>query len=801
MIKNYLLTALRNLRKQRLYTLINIIGLSIGIACATLVYAFIRSEWTYDRFHPGYETIARIGVGINFQGVEYWGTTPYPLAGAIEEDIPGVERTARWIQLARREIRLGEARFERDVYLADPSFADMFRFPLVDGDLKRLLADPDGVVISAALKARYFPDTDPVGQTVTIAIRPDERRAFQIKGVLAPIPENSSLRFDILVSSTLFSAVFGEQMMGDWFPKSPITTFVQMQDASGFPALAEGLERIAEGHNLGQMWRTQDVSPKFLVQPLSEIHFNTEITRDRGMTAPASDPLYAYLLGAGALFVLVIACINFMNIAVGMSVRRTREVGVRKVFGAARWQLMKQFWVEACLLSACALIMGIGIAELFLPVFNELTGKALYLDYLANPETGVFLLLLAVIVGLVSGMYPALILSGLRPVHIFSGIRSTAGRNRLFKGLVMIQFALSILLITGALLVSDQLNHLLRFDLGYRTDKILYLSLGRGVEDAVLERYRQRVMSHAAVENVAWARATLFGELVGSMWAVSYQGERTSITAQKVSYDFLDVMGIELLQGRNFSRDREADKGLRAIVNKRFLDTFQISDPVDSEAPFGMDENPVIIGVVPDFHYMSLRHQVEPMVLTLRPESPAHQVLIRLKSLGNLPATIAYLQDEWAALETGGLFDYALFEDEIAGQYLAEINMQRIMMMTAYIGILLACMGLFGMTALSVARRTREMGIRKVLGASQTGIMTLFQREFLGIFAPAALIALPLAYHAVKYWMQDFTYQAPINAGLFIASAALAGLLGLFVVTAQALRAINIDPVKTLRRD
>jgi len=801
MLKNHLLTALRHLRKQKLYTVINIAGLSVGIACAALVYAFIRSEWTYDLFHPRYETISRIGVGINFRGVEYWGTTPYPLATAIQEEIPGVERTARWIQVSRREGRVGDEWFERDVYMTDPSFADMFHFPLVSGDLKTLLADPDGLIISSAFKDRYFPDVDPVGQTMTIAIRPDERRAFQIKGVLAPLPENSSIRFDLLLSSALFGSVFGEQIMGDWFPKMPITTFVQMRPDMEIPALIEGLDRIAEAHNLAQMWRTQDISSKFVVQPLKDIHFNTKITRDRGMVAPASDPLYAYLLGAGALFVLIIACINFMNIAVGMSVRRTREVGVRKVFGAARWQLMKQFWIEACLLSSGALIIGIGLAELFMPVFNDLTGKALRLDYLTNPATLVIMLSMAAIIGMVSGMYPALVLSGLRPVRIFSGIQLSGGKHWIFKGLVLIQFILSILLITGALLVSRQPNHITRFDLGFQTDRVMFLSLGQGVEDAVIERYRRRVVQYAAVANAAWARATLFGELVGSMWAVSLQGESTSITAQKVSYDFLDVMGIELLQGRNFSRDREADKGLRVIVNERFLETFQITDPVNAEAPFGMDNNPVIIGVVPDFHYMSLRHQIEPMVLTLRPESPAHQVLIKLNTLDDLTATVAYLQEEWTALETGVPFNYSFLNDEIVEQYRSELNMQQIMMITAYIGILLACMGLFGMTALSVARRTKEIGIRKVLGASQASILTLFQREFLGILVPAAVIGWPLAYYAAQQWMQGFAYQTPLSMATFLASGVLAGVLGTAVISVQAVRAAGTDPVETLRSE
>lgn len=799
MLKNYLLIAFRNLKKQKIYTGINITGLSIGIACTVLIFFFIRSEWTYDRFHPNYEQIYRVAVGVNFRGMEYWTTSPYPLADAVAREIPGIERTTRWMKERNKPVRVGDEIYEHNIHLADPDFFRMFNFPLEVGNPEQIVSDPNAVIIGSHIRDLYFPDTDPVGKPLPIKLTGADFTDYMIAGVAAPIPENSSIRFDFLMSHLHFQEIYGDRAMDDWFPKTAIVTFVQVQSDVRLEAFAENLELLAETHQLGQVLRTDNIDRKLYAQGIKDIHFDTEIQNTVQMLTPGGDPLYPYILGGIALFILVIACINFMNLAVGLSAGRTREVGVRKVFGAERFQLMKQFWAESILLSFTALALGLVLAEFLLPVFNELTGKQLVTDYLSNTGTIPILIALALCVGLVAGLYPAFVLSGFQPVKIFSGAMTIGGNNVLFRAMIVLQFGLSILLISCTLLMSRQLTHLTTFDLGWDPDRVLYQTLSKGVDDAVIERYRQQVVQHPNVAEVASGRATLFGESAGSIWSVSYQGESTTLPALKINYEFLDVLGISLKEGRNFSREFPTDRDLRMIANERFVEKFGLQDPVGKEAPFGMENNPIIIGVVEDFHFMSLRNSVEPMAMYLRADSPPREVYIKLASTDDFAGTIRFLREQWSQLVPDVVFSYSMIEDEVHNQYRTETNFQRIMATTSYLGIIIACLGLFGMTTLSVARRTKEMGIRKVLGASSTNILSLFNREYLRLIVLANILAWPVAYFTMQDWMQHFIYRVSLDPFLFLLSALVVIVLAIGTISVQAFRAVHSDPVKTLR--
>lgn len=799
MLKNHMLIAFRNLKKQKIYTGINIIGLSIGIACTVLIYFFIRSEWSYDRFHPNYERIYRVSVGVNFRGVEYWTTSPYPLADAVVREVPGVERATRWMKERNKLVRVGEEIYEHNIHLVDSEFFRMFNFPLEVGDPTLIVSDPNAVIISSHIRDLYFPDTNPVGKPLPIKLRGDDFTDYMIAGVAAPIHENSSIRFDFLMSHLHFQEIYGQRMMDDWFPKTAIVTFVQTQPDVRPETLAENLEQLAATHNLGQILRTDNIDRKLYAQPIHDMHFDTEIQNTVQMLAPGGDAMYPYILGGVALFILLIASINFMNLAVGLSAGRTQEVGVRKVFGAGRFQLMKQFWSESILFSLAALVLGLFMAELLLPIFNELTGKQLAMDYLSNPGTVLILLALTLCVGLVAGSYPALVLSGFQPVKIFGGTMKIGGKNVLFRAMIVLQFGLSILLISCTLLMSRQLTHLTTFDLGWNPDRVLYQTLSKGVDDAIIDRYRQQVTQHPNVAEVASGRATLFGESVGSIWSVSYQGESTSLPVLKINYEFLDVLGIPLQQGRNFSREFPTDRDLRIIVNERFVQTFGLQDPVGKDAPFGMENNPVIIGIVGDFHFMSLRNRIDPMAMYLRADSPPREVYIKLASTDDFSATIQFLREQWELVAPDVMFSYTMLEDEVRSQYQSEENFQRIMTTTSCVGIIIACLGLFGMTTLSVARRKKEMGIRKVLGASSANILTLFNREYLWLIVMANILAWPVAYFAMQDWLTHFMYRVSLDPLLFLFSTLIVVVLAVGTISIQAIRVVHSDPVKTLR--
>jgi putative ABC transport system permease protein len=801
MLRNHILIAFRNLKKQKIYTGINIIGLSIGIACTVLIYFFIRSEWSYDRFHPNYERIYRVAVGVNFRGMEYWTTSPYPLADAVVREVPGVERTTRWMKEQNRLVRVGDEIYEHNIHLVDSEFFRMFNFPLEVGDPTQIVSDPNAVIISSHIRDLYFPDTNPVGKPLPIRLRGDDFTDYMIAGVAAPIHENSSIRFDFLMSHLHFQDIYGQSMMDDWFPKTAIVTFVQTQPDVLPETLAENLEQLAVAHNLGQILRTDTIDRKLYAQPIHDMHFDTEIQNTVQMLAPGGDVMYPYILGGVALFILLIASINFMNLAVGLSAGRTQEVGVRKVFGAKRFQLMKQFWSESILFSFAALVLGLFLAELLLPIFNELTDKQLAMDYLSNPETVLILLALTLCVGLVAGLYPALVLSGFQPVTVFGGAMKIGGNNVLFRAMIVLQFGLSILLISCTLLMSRQLTHLTTFDLGWNPDRVLYQTLGKGVDDAIIDRYRQQVTQHPNVAEVASGRGMLFGESAGSMWSVSYNGESTSLPVLKINYEFLDVLGIPLQQGRNFSRETPTDRDLRIIVNERFVQTFGLQDPVGKDAPFGMENNPVIIGVVGDFHFMSLRNNVDPLAMYLRADSPPRDVYIKLTSTDDFSSTIRFLREQWELLAPDVMFSYTMLEDEVRSQYQSEENFQRIMTTTSYVGIIIACLGLFGMTTLSVARRKKEMGIRKVLGASSADILSLFNREYLWLIVIANILAWPVAYLAMQDWLTHFMYRVSLDPLLFLFSTLIVVVLAVATISIQSIRAVHSDPVNSLRNE
>lgn len=800
MIKNYLVTALRNLWKQYIYTAINVIGLSIGIGCAALIFFFVRSELTYDMFHPAHDRIYRIATGVNFRGLEYWAMTPYPLATTIKSETPGVERVTRLSKAADKTVRHGDDTFDEDVYLADASFFEIFHFPLISGNPEQIMDDPNGLIISTPLKERLFADVDPVGRTLSIQLRGQVFTDFIIAGVAAPIPENSSIRFDLMISNLHYPDVFGAWAVSGWYPKSPTMTFVRTAPDVSAETLNKNLNLIAAAHDIGKTkLGTADIDRKLLAQPVRDIHFNTSIKFTSTLLSPPGDLSYAYILSGIALFILAIACINFMNLAVGLSTRRTREVGLRKVFGADRLQLMKQFWTESVILSILALVIGLGVVELLLPTFNELTGKELDPAYLTDPVTFVLLVVLAILVGLTAGAYPAFILSGHRPVKIFSGAATTGGRHVFFKAMVVLQFGLSILLMTCTMVMNRQLNHMTNFDLGMNPDGVIYQRMPKGMDDQARERYRQEALRHPGVINAASGSATLFGDAPGGMWEVVYRGEKTSFPVFKVSYDFLDVMEIPLVAGRNLSRDRPADQVDRIIVNERFVEQFGLTDPIDKPMAFEGAIKPVVIGVAKDFHFLSLRHEVMPMAMFLMADDGgAQQMLFKLAPGTPYADTIDFLRAAWAK-QTSVPFEYALLSESLRSQYRSEESFQRIMTTAAYFGIVIACLGLFGMTSLSVTRRTREMGVRKVMGASSLDIITLFNREYAGLIVAANVLAWPVAFLLMRTWLENFMVRVDLGPTLFMTAGLLALALAVLVVSAQALRAVRSDPAVTLR--
>ena len=796
MFRNYVTIALRNLRRQKVYTLINVFGLALAIACIVLIYYFVRSEVTYDTFHPRYQDVYRVTTTVHYRQVEQWERTPYPLATVMAEQVPGLEAVARLVSIPGKILHINEQILREPVHLAGPTFFDIFDFPLERGDPSVILADPEAVIISKAVQEKYFARRDPIGARLSINLRDDVFTEFTIQGVAASIPENSSIQFDFLLSEQLYPDMYGERSVTDWMPKTLVSTFLRAAPQVRQEDLQANIEKMAEVQELGSMLRVEAADNTLPLQPLQAVHLSKEVRNV--LLKPNGDTTYLYILGMISVLVLLVACINFVNLAVGLSTSRSKEVGMRKVLGAQPGQLIRQFWFESCVLSLLALVFGLGLAHLFLPTFNRLAGKSLVLDYYNDGMTIAMLVGLTVGVALLSGLYPAVILSRFKPVAVLKGVLKLRGGNFFSRAMITFQFTLSIGLIACTLLMSDQLQHISRYNLGFDAEQLIYHRLMKPADEALVERYRAVAGQHPNVVGIAATRATLTGDGAGSLWAVTFQGESTTLPSLKIDYDFIDVMDIDLVAGRNLSREHPGDQTGSVLVNEKFLEVFGVEDPIGQPLPFEGAEPSLIVGVVKDFHFQSLRKDIEPLILHLRPDSDYREIITRIRG-NRIPETLAYLQATWEGLNTGTLFEYTFFDEVVQNQYEAERHFRTISAYASYFAILIACLGLFGLTALSVAQRTKEMGIRKVLGASVGRILLLFNKEYLYLLLIANLIAWPATYYVMTWWLESFAYRIDIGPGLFVLAGLIVCALAVLTITTQALRTAHINPVDTLR--
>lgn len=813
MLRNYLKIAWRNLILHKGYTFINVSGLAIGIACCILIALFIRHEWSYDLFHEKKDRIYRVVI----QEIAPDGTTSYrsmqppALADALVKAFPGIERATRYIRGEVTLVRDNQS-FREQLTEADSTLFRMFSFPLLAGDPATVLKHPTSMVVSETAAQKYFgvgPGRyeDALGKTLFIK-RKDTLHPFTITGVMQDAPGTSSLLLDVVIS---FENYDTEKILiggNDWGSRNALyVELAEGQDAQAIEAAlppftrTEFARRIEGRRNGGFIGPGADAF-SLRLQPLRDVHLNPRISDY--YHAPTHNPLYSYLLaGIGAL-VLLIACINFMTLSVGRSAGRAKEVGVRKVFGAYRMQLMRQFWGEAVLLSGLALLAGAVLAVAALPLFNQLTTLTLALDDLREVSTGIILIGLMLTVGLISGSYPAVVLSRFQPVAVLKGPVRTGGKSVLIRALVVAQYALSIALMIGAGLMAQQMDYIQNKDLGYIPENVVAIQTGGVGSPELVERFRNAVAGYDDILNVVSAgySFTRGGDRIS--WTDADGTPRGPAWVFGVDYDYLDVMNMELAMGRNFSRDITTDPTGAVLVNEALVREFKLQNPLGYKltgwASWFMKEPPEIIGVVRDFNFESLHTDIKPAIMTMHPgyHGGIGAILVKIKP-ARVSETIARLETAWSALAPDTPFMYAFLDDDIARQYQADERWNRIIGYSAALAVFIACLGLFGLVTLAVANRTKEIGIRKVLGASATDMVTLIAKEFVKLVAVAAVIACPLAYYGGRVWLGEFAYRIDIQPWVFIGASLLALLIALATLSYQAVRAALANPVKTLR--
>jgi putative ABC transport system permease protein len=812
MLKNYLVVALRNLRRQKGYAFINVVGLAVGLACCLLILLLVRHEWSYDDFHANADRLHRVVIQETAPdgAVEYHDKIQPSVADELQATFPAVERVTQFVG-GTVLLRRGTDPLEANAYLADSTLFEIFSFPFLAGDPATALDEPDGVVLTAETAARYFGDTAPsevMGQAVTIESS-GERFDAVVTGVTEDVPSNSSLFFDLVLPFRLYQN--GTLYLGgnDWGGRTSLYVLLPPNtDAAAFeaslpPFTATALGERAEARREAGYVAADEDAFRLVLQPLPAVHLQPEL--GVSYERPPYNPTYGVILGGIALLVLLIACINFVTLSLGRSTRRAKEVGMRKAIGAGRAQVAGQFWGESLLLTAVAFTLGLGLARLALPFFNTLTEQELSFGVLGTWEMLLAVLGLLVLVGLVAGGYPALVLSRFQPATVLKGQHAGPQRSLLARALVVVQYTIAVAMIVGTLGMARQLDFLLTKDLGFEGDQVVVVHTGAVGTDAsvqALDVFRTEALPHPSVQNI-----------VRTGYAFTYSGDTngwqgpdgTNYEAHMIGadYDFVEVLGMEVVAGRDFDPRFPADSTQSVLVNEAFVRTYRLADPVGTRLD-GFDsffeEAPTIVGVVEDFNFRSLHEAVPPAVINMSPDyyGGMRAMLVKIGA-ADVPGALAQLEQTWTGLFPETPFEYTFLDEDMDRLYATERRWSRIVLVAAGFAVGIACLGLFGLATLSAARRTKELGVRKVLGASVPRLVGLVVREFVVLVGLAVVVAWPLAWFGMRRWLDGFAYRTDLGLDLFLGAGLATLVIAVLTVGYHALRAASTDPVKALR--
>lgn len=788
MIRNYIVLAVRSLLKNKLTALINIIGVSIALAFGILALLFVHQEWTYDQFHENMDRIYRICLKSQNH---ISASTPGPLGPAFANEFSGITVTRAY--RTRAAAVKGENTFSLELRYVDPEFLDIFSFPCVSGTVT--LQDVQSILITQETAQKLFSNTNPVGRVITLkksggiyyegeAAEPD-RTDYIVSGILKDIPENSSLQFDGLLP---FAATGKD--LDIWRFMGSMSTFVMLPKSMRLEQVKDLLPDI--GKTLADKAK-YPMSFQFILQPLKDIHFDQSV---RG-PEPVSNPTYSYILVGIALIILLVAGTNFSALTMGLSASRSKEVGIRKLFGAHRQQLVGQYLGESIILSFLALILGIALVEIMLPMFNALMGKELALKYI-DITTILYVLALTLSIGAISGFYPAIVLSRFQTIEILSARIASLKPTILIQILLILQFALSTMLLIGAFTMIKQIDFLKNKDLGFYIDNVVVISTSdlRKNSPTTIDVYKKKIASYSQIIGATGVSHVLSNR-TKIRNSFDIDGERFTTEVVRVDYDFIKTMNLKLLEGRDFSRVR--DKANALIVNEAFVKHLGWKNGAGQTiSSWKSKGSPTVIGVVKNFHFQSLHHTVAPAAIFLNPEI-SNYLLVRI-SPDDIPETIATLEREWQQVSPSTNFEFRFLKDDIHRQYRKDQRWFGTIRFSAILALCLASLGAFGLTTLSMTQRNREIGIRKVLGASVSQLMVLLSKDFIKLVILANVIIWPVAYYTLSVWLQAFAYRIDLMLPMALGSV-LTLIVVAVTVSIQTYRAATDHPVNALRHE
>ena len=803
MFGNYLKVAIRNLFKFKMFSLLNISGLAIGMTCCILAFLYIQDEIGYDLFHKKSNRIYRVlrerKVGSD-ESYTQPGTSG-ALAPTLLKDFSEIQSAVR-IWSIDSWINYEEKWFQQKFMMTEPKVFEIFTFPLVKGDSRTALTEPYTVVLTQEMADKYFPEEDPIGRTITVDHR-YFRGDYKITGVLQNVPINSTIQFDFLASSASSEwrqREFGGIVWERWERESswmPIETFILLQKGYQPSKLEQKLSDFMARY-MGEKVRVHNV---YHLQPLHRIHLYSKA--DYGMTM-YSDVSHIYLLSTLALFIMLIACINFMNLATARSAYRAVEVGMRKVVGADRRILIAQFLGESFLLSLLALLLALGLVELCLPAFSAVAYKTLSLDML-NMSLLIELIGITVLVGLISGSYPAFVLSAFHPVDILKGGTLIFGKNdaRFRKVLVIFQFSISVICIIGTITIFNQMAYMRNKDLGFNKDHVMVLGL-YFTDRSLTSNYR--AITQEFLKNPDILAATASHSLPGGGWEERWEvypeggsSDSWQMNLLAADEDFLDFFEIEIKEGRNFSKGSESDATSAYILNETAIKQLGWEKPIGKRFQWN-ERSGKVIGVIEDFHLRSLHDKIGPVFVCMWiPKWNYLSLKIRKDKAAN---TIPFVENQWKRLIPNRPFNFYFLDENIdKWNYEAEIKLEKMVRLLSLITIFVACLGLFGLTSFTVQRRTQEMSIRKVLGASQFNIWLLFVKEFLKVILLANIIAWPIAFFCLEAWLRNFYYRVGVDLITLILSGVFSFAIALLTIMYHTRKTAMLDPVHNLRNN
>lgn len=803
MINNFLKIALRSLWRDKFFSLLNISGLAIGIACCLLIMTYVNYELSFDKHFQNSENIHRMIISGSFNGDDFTGSqAPSPAGGTFRDQVPGVSQRLRLRNSGNWVIKHNEKVFnENNVVYADETFFEVFSVPLLMGNPDDVLLNKNTLAMSESMAKKYFGDENPIGKILKL----DNRSDFEVRGVYADIPDNTHFSFDFILSFITRENEYNEPA---WLSTN-YETYLVLDDNVNVDQVLANMNEIAVDKMAVELKQYLDMSFddfkkagnnfEYLLQPLHDIHLRSD---NYGGYEAEGDITYVYIFTAIAAFILALACINFMNLATARSANRAKEVGIRKVMGSFRTQIIYQFISESVLITFLAGLIGLGLASVVVPFFNDFADRQMELSLIANLP---LVLVGSMVVGFLAGLYPAFFLSAFSPAKVLKGNLSTGMKSGgLRKVLVSFQFFVSILLIIGTFSILNQLSYIQNKKLGFEKDQVLV------VHNAFMlgnnrEAFRNTLLQNAEIENAAYSAylptASSRSNTVFFPDAVIDQERGVLSQNWRVDYEYLDVFGLEISDGRFFSKEYATDS-TAMVINETAAKMFGIENlegaVIGDFNDDGALDRYTVVGIVKDFHFESLKDKIRPVIMRLGNSTG----LVSLKvNSSDMQATINNVETSWDEMAPGQPFEYSFLDDRFTNMYQTESKLGDIFSVFAGLAIVIACLGLFGLAAFTAQQKTKEVGIRKVLGASIAQLIYLMSREVSILIAISFVVASGLGWLGVDWWMQSFSYRPPISIGVFLLAGAGAFVIALLTMSYQSVKVAVANPVKALRNE